>query len=260
MSETLKITTIQTNLFWEDKEKNINQFEKKLNKIKKETDIIVLPEMFTTGFSMTPSLFAEKMNGNSVEWMKKIAKQKNVLLIGSIIIEEKNKFFNRLLAVYPNGNIEHYDKRHLFSPGGEHKEYTAGTKQLVIDYKNWRINPLICYDLRFPVWSRSTKNYDIQIYIANWPQKRHFHWTTLLKARSIENQAFVIGVNRIGTDGNGYEHSGDTAVFDPWGEQISKTKANEESCETLTIKKSNLEKARKLLAILNDADNFNIIL
>ncbi len=260
MSETLNITTIQTNLIWEEKNSNLINFENKINAISEPSDLIVLPEMFTTGFSMTPSIFAEKMDGKTVKWMKKIASSKNILLIGSIIIEENNNYLNRLLTVYPDGHLDFYDKRHLFSPGGEHKEYTAGNKKLVINYKTWRINPLICYDLRFPIWSRSLKNYDIQIYIANWPQKRHIHWSTLLKARSIENQAYVVGVNRIGTDGNGFKHSGDTVVFDPWGEKISVTKPNEESTETVTLKKENLQKARKMLPILNDADNFEIIL
>ncbi len=258
MTENLKITTIQTNLFWEDKDKNISNLEQKIKTVNEDTDIIILPEMFSTGFSMLPEQFAEKMSGKTVEWMKQMAYSKSVLLIGSVIIEEDKKYFNRLLALYPNGNIKYYDKRHLFTPGGEHKKYSRGNRAVIIEYKGWRINPLICYDLRFPVWSRSKKNYDVQIYIANWPQKRHNHWTTLLQARSIENQAYVVGVNRIGTDGNGYEHSGDTAVFDPWGEKISTTKANEEKNETLILKKETLLKVRKLLPTLNDADKFEI--
>lgn len=259
MTEILKVTTIQTNLFWEHKEKNLINIELKIRNITDRTDVIVLPEMFTTGFSMTPAKFAEPMTGKTVNWMKQMALIKNALLIGSAIIEEDNKYYNRLLAVFPNGNIEYYDKRHLFTPGGEDKEYSAGNKILIFNYKGWRINPLICYDLRFPVWSRSTQNYDIQIYIANWPKKRSVHWTTLLKARSIENQAFVIGVNRIGTDGNGYEHSGDTCTFDAWGEQLSFTKANEDKIETIILTKENLLKARRLLPILNDADDFKIV-
>ncbi len=258
MTDNLRITTIQTNLFWEDKDKNISNLEQKIHNINDETDIIVLPEMFSTGFSMSPEMLAETMEGHTVQWMKKMAFSKSVLLIGSVIIKENEKYFNRLLAVYPTGNIEYYDKRHLFTPGGEHGKYSRGSKVLIIKYKGWRINPLICYDLRFPVWSRSRLNYDIQIYVANWPQKRHNHWTTLLQARSIENQAYVVGVNRIGVDGKGYEHSGDTAVFDPWGEKISSTKANEEKNETLVLKKDTLLKVRKFLPTLNDADEFKI--
>ncbi len=258
MTDTLKITTIQTHLFWENKDKNLIHFELKIRNIREQTDVIILPEMFSTGFSMTPKKFAETMDGKTVNFMKQMAAKKDVLLIGSAIIEEDGKYFNRLLAVFPDGNVEYYDKRHLFSPGGEDKEYSAGTKQLVINYKGWRINPLICYDLRFPVWSRSTQNFDIQVYIANWPQKRSTHWKTLLKARAIENQAFVIGVNRIGTDGNGYEHSGDTCVFDAWGEQISFTNPSEDKNETVILTKESIIKARKLLPILNDADNFTI--
>ncbi len=259
MIEDIKITTIQTNLFWEDKEKNKANLEQKIRSIDKKTDIIVLPEMFTTGFSMQPSMFAEQMNGKTVKWMQKMASIKSVLLIGSIIIEESDKYYNRLLAVFPDGKIQHYDKRHLFSPGGEHKEYSRGNKILIINYKSWRINPLICYDLRFPVWSRSRQNYDIQIYVANWPQKRNNHWLNLLQARSIENQSYVAGVNRIGEDGKGYKHSGDTVIFNPWGEKISSTEANKENVETVILKRETLLQVRELLPTLKDADDFKVI-
>lgn len=259
MTEYLRVTTIQTNLFWEDKNRNLVAFEVKIKNIKEQTDIVVLPEMFSTGFSMKPSLFAEKMNGDTVNWMKKIASDNSVLLIGSIIIEEEGKFLNRLLAVYPDGTIKFYDKKHLFALGGEHEEYSAGNQRLIINYKGWSINPLICYDLRFPVWARNKADYDVQVYVANWPAKRSLHWNILLQARAIENQAYVIGVNRIGVDGRGYDHSGNSCVFDPAGIRISTTKANEEKVETIALQKSVLEKIRKSLPFSQDSDDFVIV-
>lgn len=256
--ETLKITTIQTNLIWEDVKKNMLNFEHKILNIDEPTEVIVLPEMFTTGFSMKPEEFAESMEGNSVDWMKRMAARTNALLIGSLIIKEDGKYVNRLLAVRPDGSLEFYDKRHLFAMAGENKEYTPGDKRLIINYKGWKINPLICYDLRFPVWSRNQKDYDLQIYVANWPEKRSFHWNILLQARAIENQSYVVGVNRIGVDGNGYAHSGDTCVFDPLGIRISKTMPNEEKVETVLLEKSHLEQIRKTLPFMQDGDNFTV--
>ena len=179
MSEILKVTTIQTHLFWEDVQKNLVNFEIKIKNISESTDVIALPEMFTTGFSMKPSQFAEKMNGETVNWMMRMASLKSALLIGSIIIEDEGRFVNRLLAVHPDGKINYYDKRHLFAMAGEHRDYTAGERRLIINYKGWRLNPLICYDLRFPVWSRNLGDYDVQIYVANRPEKRSFHWKKL---------------------------------------------------------------------------------
>jgi len=258
MTKILKITTIQTHLFWEDVQKNLVNFEIKIKNIEERTDVIVLPEMFTTGFSMKPDQFAEKMDGKTVNWMKKMAALKNALMIGSIIIEEDQNFVNRLLAVHPTGEIDYYDKRHLFAMAGEDRNYTAGDERLIINYRDWAINPLICYDLRFPVWSRNLGDYDVQIYIANWPEKRSFHWNVLLQARAIENQAYVIGVNRIGEDGNGYSHSGDTCVFDPLGIRISNTNPNEGNVETVMLEKNKLEKVRKSLPFMQDGDKFTI--
>lgn len=258
MDKLLKITTIQAPLFWENVKKNLINFELKIKNISELTDVIVLPEMFTTGFSMKPDEFAEEMNGKSVSWMKKMAVQKGALIIGSIIIKEDDKYLNRLLAVESSGQINYYDKRHLFAMAGEHHEYSAGDKRLIINYKGWRINPLICYDLRFPVWGRSMGDYDVQVYVANWPEKRSFHWKILLQARAIENQSYVVGVNRIGEDGNGYKHSGDTCVFDPMGEVISFTNPNEDKVETVILNKDLLEKVRKTLPFMQDSDKFVI--
>ncbi len=258
MSEILKVTTIQTHLFWEDVQRNLVNFELKIKNITEATDVIVLPEMFTTGFSMKPSQFAEKMDGETIKWMVKMASLRDALVIGSIIVEEEGRFVNRLLAVHSDGKIDYYDKRHLFAMAGEHHDYTAGEKRLIIDYKRWRLNPLICYDLRFPVWSRNLNDYDVQIYVANWPEKRSFHWNVLLQARAIENQAYVIGVNRIGKDGNDYAHSGDTCVFDPLGVRVSFTNPNEDKTETVVLVKEELGKVRKSLPFMQDGDKFTI--
>ncbi|WP_196884899.1 amidohydrolase [Aureivirga sp. CE67] len=254
----LKVSYIQTELFWENKQKNLEMFSEKIASIEEETDIIILPEMFTTGFSMDPDYFAEEMSGNSVEWMQKEAKKKNVLLIGSLIIKDDFKYYNRLLAVFPDGNILQYDKRHLFTLAGEHRVYSGGNDRLVFDYKGWRICPLICYDLRFPVWSRNTENYDVLIFIANWPERRNFAWKQLLIARAIENMCYTIGVNRVGLDGNKINHSGDSAVLDYFGNNLIEENSNKEEIKTITLQKDPMKKARNKLQFLNDQDNFTV--
>ncbi len=258
--EDLKITLIQSGLFWENKEKNLEQFSKKIADIKEATDLIILPEMFSTGFSMKPKNLAEGMNGQTVEWMKEQAHKKNCVLTGSFICEEGGHFFNRLLWVHPNGTYSKYDKRHLFSMGDEHNHYSAGEEKLVVKLKDWKICPLICYDLRFPVWARNTKDasYDVLIYVANWPERRAYPWKTLLLARAIENQSYVIGSNRVGPDGNDISHSGDSAVINAKGEIISKIKPHEEVSETVTLSYSELEEFRKAFPAIQDADSFEI--
>ena len=255
MSEILKISIVQSSLYWEDKEKNRSQFQSVIDKLSGKTDLIILPEMFTTGFSMKPHQFAEKMNGKTVSWMKKMAKQSGAAIAGSIIIEDNKQYYNRFLFVDDN-KIYHYNKRHLFAMAGENKFYTQGIKNSIIEHKGWRIKAQICYDLRFPVWSRNTDDYDLLIYVANWPEKRIAHWDTLLKARAIENQAFVAGVNRIGTDSNNYPHNGNSAVYNPLGEKISHIKSNEAKAETIEITKSELQQIRKKLPFLNDKDQY----
>jgi predicted amidohydrolase len=257
--ENIKVTIIQSHLLWQDKPGNLRNFQEKIGSINGNTDIIILPEMFSTGFAMEPNMLAEKMDGNSVEWMKKMASAKDALIIGSLIIEENFKFTNRLLAVFPDGNLKYYDKRHLFSLAGENNKYSSGNNRLIIDYKNWKINPLICYDLRFPVWSRNQDDYDVLIYVANWPASRSFHWKILLQARAIENQAYVIGVNRIGLDGNGTPHSGDSCVFDPFGRNICTINPDEEMVKTITLEKPILEKTRKTYPFQADRDKFEIL-
>lgn len=259
---TLTITTIQTNLFWEDKRANLQMLEDKIAALSTKTEIVVLPEMFSTGFSMRPQLFAENIDGDSVEWMKRVSKENGIILTGSLIIEEEGKYYNRLIWMLPNGQFGQYNKRHLFAYAGEHEHYAAGNKRLIASVKGWKINLQVCYDLRFPVWSRqqtenNTPEYDVLIYVANWPEKRSHAWKTLLCARAIENQCYVIGVNRIGNDGNNIYHSGNTLVIDPLG-QVLYHMADEEDINTITLSKEKLEEVRNRFPFLNDADRFTI--
>lgn len=259
--QDLIITTIQTHLFWEDADKNIAHFDAKIAAISELTDIIVLPEMFTTGFTMNPTKLAEEHGGKGLQWMLEKAKQKNCIIVGSISVKDKEHFYNRLYWAKPDGTYEFYDKRHLFQMGNEHEHYTVGTKKLMIDYKGWKICPLICYDLRFPVWSRNRKDntYDVLIYVANWPEVRSYPWKQLLIARAIENQAYVIGVNRVGEDINNISHSGDSGVFNPRGEQISTTQAHQDKTETTTISYQYLQEFRKQFPVMLDGDEFDIL-
>lgn len=259
MSNALKIALIQSELIWENPEKNRINFSKKILSIKEDIDLIILPEMFTTGFTMNPYDVAETMRGESIKWLKKLAKEKNTAITGSIIIKENNNFYNRLIFVFPSGEIQTYDKRHTFTLAGEHKVYTAGNKKLIVDYKGWKICPLICYDLRFPVWSRNVEGYDLLIYVANWPKPRIGAWDALLKARAIENMSYCIGVNRIGKDENNYEYTGNSAAFDSLGKQISTTKPNEIRTEIISIKKESLVKTRDKFQFLKDQDQFKLM-
>lgn len=254
--EKLKITMIQSGILWKDIDGNLKNFGNKINGINETTDIVVLPEMFTTGFVMEPEKYAEKMDGKAVNWMKETAKINNVMLIGSMIIEEDLKFTNRLIVAYPNGETDYYDKRHLFSLAGENRFFTSGNKRLIIDYKSWKINTLICYDLRFPVWSRNQDDYDVLIYVANWPASRSFHWKILLQARAIENQSYIIGVNRIGNDGNNTPHSGDSCAFDPYGKNMCNINPNQEIIETIVLEKEYLNNIRKSFPFHTDKDKF----
>jgi predicted amidohydrolase len=260
MSTLLAITTIQTNLYWEDKTANLQMLEQKIFSIKERTEIVVLPEMFSTGFSMQPEKFAETMDGDTISWMKRIASEKKIILTGSFINKENNHFYNRLTWMLPNGQYGVYDKRHRFAFAGEDKYYTAGTKRLIASVKGWKINLQVCYDLRFPVWARqsSEAEYDVLIYVANWPERRSIAWKTLLQARAIENQCYVIGVNRVGNDGNSIYHSGDSMVIDPLGE-ILYHKKDEEDIFTITLSKDHLQTIRQKFPFWKDADSFKII-
>jgi predicted amidohydrolase len=252
----MNITTIQSNIIWEDKDSNIKNYQSKIDNI--ESDLIILPEMFTTGFTMNPKSHAESMDGKTIQWMKKNASKKDLAICGSLIIEEEGKYYNRFIWVNPDGSIHHYDKRHLFSFAGEDDHYTSGDSKIVIEYKGWKICPLICYDLRFPVWSRNVEDYEVLIYVANWPSKRKMAWRSLLVARAIENQCYVIGVNRVGEDGNNLSYNGDTSLINALGETLY-INSQTEDVFTTTLSKLELSKVRNLLPFLKDKDNFNFL-
>jgi|TARA_B110000977_G_scaffold199919_1_gene288717 omega-amidase len=258
MQNELKIMAIQADLAWENPQQNRVFFEEKIKALDADVDLIVLPEMFTTGFTMHPAKVAEKMDGLSVSWMQKIAQEKQTALCGSLVISENGDFYNRLVFVHPSGAIETYNKRHSFTLAGEDKVYTAGTEKINIAYKGWKICPLICYDLRFPVWARNTDNYDLLIFMANWPIARIKAWDTLLKARAIENMSYVIGINRTGTDANNYSYSGNSLVIDYLGEELSSLQKNEIGVIGATLKKDKQDRIRKKLGFLKDMDSFNI--
>src|SRR5450759_4851193 len=266
---SLTITIIQPNLVWENKKANLNMLEQKIESIKEKTEVVILPEMFSTGFSMKPKLFAEKMSGETIKWMKKITSFKKIILTGSVIIEDDGKFYNRLIWMLPNGEYGVYDKRHLFAYGDEHNHYSAGNKRLIAQVKGWKINLQVCYDLRFPVWSRQAplstggegqgvREYDLLVYVANWPERRSTAWKTLLQARAIENQCYVVGVNRVGDDGNKIYHSGDSMIIDPLGE-ILYQKANDEDVFTYALQKEKLNEVREKFPFWRDADSFDIL-
>jgi len=271
---TLAITTIQTNLHWEDKAANLQMFADKILSIKEKTEIIVLPEMFSTGFSVFPEKLAETMDGDTVNWMKEIAAKKKAIVTGSLIIKEptnipagRQQYFNRLVWMLPNGQCGIYDKRHRFAFAGEDQHYTAGNKRLIASVNGWRINLQVCYDLRFPVWARQSlhpgqtekdSEYDVLVYVANWPETRSTAWKTLLRARAIENQCYVIGVNRVGTDGNGKYFSGDSMAIDPLAEILYHKKDEEDICTT-TLNKEHLQVVREKFPFWRDADKFEIL-
>ena len=258
MIENLKITLVQSDLFWEDRTSNLEMFAQKFQNIQELTDLIILPEMFSTGFSMQAEKLAESPDGETFQWMVLQAQNLNTALTGSFIVKENRNYYNRLYFVFPDGSFKKYDKRHTFTYAKENESYSAGESRLLIDYKGWRICPLICYDLRFPVWSRNTDDYDILIYIANWPESRTVAWDTLLRARAIENMAYCIGVNRVGKDGNDHPYVGHSAIFDALGAQISPS-AFDEFIQTVTLDHEKLIAARKRFGFLNDRDSFQLL-
>jgi len=268
MDQSLFITSIQTAIHWEDKVANLRMLEQKILAITGRSEIVVLPEMFSTGFSMKPELLAETMEGETLKWMKRVSSEKKIILTGSVIIEEEGRYYNRLVWMLPNGQVGYYDKRHLFAYAGEDEHYSSGSKRLIASVKGWKINLLVCYDLRFPVWARQSHlssskedgvdaEYDILIYVANWPERRIHAWNTLLQARAIENQCYVVGVNRVGDDGNNIHYCGDSMVVDPMGEVLY-TKNEEEDVFTVALDKVHLHTVREKLPFLKDADEFEI--
>ena len=256
MGEKIKIALVQCSLIWERTEENRNALSKIIDQISFGVDVIVLPEMFTTGFTMSPSTISHTEGEISVQWMKDHAERKNAALIGSMVYYEAGHYYNRLWFVEPDGKATSYDKRHTFTLAGEDKVYTAGEKRLFIDFRGFRFCPLVCYDLRFPVWARNTENYDVLIYVANWPEKRIDAWDALLKARAIENMAYVIGVNRIGTDNNGHHYVGHSAVYDVLGKPLAFSE--EETVLYATLDRDHITDQRERLRFLDDRDLFSL--
>ena len=253
----MKIALVQTSLFWENPAENRKYLEQQFNSISEYVDLIVLPEMFSSGFTMHPKAVAETMQGETISWLQHLAKAKNCAITGSLVVTENGKYYNRLVFVFPNSEIKTYDKRHLFTLAGEENVYTAGTKKLIIDYKGFRICPLICYDLRFPVFARNVENYDVLLYVANWPKPRINAWNSLLKARAIENMCYTIGVNRIGFDDNNHEYIGHSQAVDFLGNYVLEPQETE-GIFIVALEKEKLLETRNKLAFLKDKDEFEI--
>lgn len=255
----LKITLVQADIIWEDPAANRDYYQELLQPLKGKQHVVVLPEMFTTGFSMATEKLAEKMDGPTVEWMKEMARSLRTIITGSLIIEDEGHIYNRMLWVLPTSEMGYYDKRHLFSYSGEDKHFTPGDKRMIVGVNGWKICLNICYDLRFPVWSRNTAEpYDILLYVANWPAQRNIAWETLLRARAIENQCYAIGVNRVGKDANGLYYTGNSSVYDALGELIWK-ESDKEVCHTITLQQPELSQVRERFRFLEDRDQFILL-
>lgn len=252
----MNVALIQTDIVWENPSENRKILEEKIKALNESVDLIVLPEMFTTGFTMHPNLVVETMEGVTILWMKKIAKAKNCAITGSLVITENYNFYNRMVFVFPNGEIQYYDKKHLFTLAGEDKIYTSGKEKVIVNYKGWKICLQVCYDLRFPVFSRNTENYDLLIYVASWPKVRTNAWDILLKARAVENLSYTIGVNRIGTDNNSLEYIGHSQIIDELGNFIIKP-TKKEGVFIASLDRNKMLETRNRLNFLEDKDKFN---
>ncbi|WP_324719763.1 amidohydrolase [Salinimicrobium sp. HB62] len=258
MAQILNTALLQANLEWENIQHNKDLFEKKIKELPQETDLIILPEMFSTGFSMNAENLAEPDKGATFKWMQRMASVKDAAVTGSLIISDEGKFYNRLYFVFPDGSSQKYDKRHTFTLAKEDETYASGKERLIVTYKGWRICPLVCYDLRFPVWARNTEDYDLLIYVANWPAARIRAWDILLKARAIENMSYCIGLNRVGRDGSDLNYVGHSAVYDSLGKQISNNQEEGEFVELVALDKQHLTDTRSQLKFLQDRDRFTV--
>ena len=254
----MNVALIQTDIVWENPSENRKVLEEKINALTESVDLIVLPEMFTTGFTMHPNFVAETMNGATILWLKEISKTKKCAITGSLVITENENFYNRMVFVFPNGEIQYYDKKHLFTLAGEDKVYTSGKEKVIINYNNWKICLQVCYDLRFPLFSRNTENYDLLIYVASWPKVRTNAWDILLKARAVENLSYAIGVNRIGTDNNDFEYIGHSQIIDELGNCIIEP-TEKEGVFIANLDKDKMLETRNKLNFLNDKDEFNLV-
>ena len=256
MAQELKVALVQSALIWENPEQNRISFTTKINSISSDVNLIILPEMFTTGFTMTPHNVGKQEGVLTLEWMRQISKEKNAALVGSLPFYENGNFTNRLFFVKPDASYYQYDKRHTFTLAGEDKVYKAGNERLILDYKSFKICPMVCYNLRFPVWARNTKDFDALIYVANWPKPRIGAWDALLKARAIENMSYCMGVNRIGTDESGHEYAGHSSVYNGLGEQIVYSEI--EGIIYTTLSKEHITSIREELKFLDDRDEFTL--
>ena len=257
--QDLRVTTVQTTVAWENIDANLSMFTDLISSLS-NTDLVVLPELFSTGFTMNTTALAEPMDGKAVVWMRNTAARLGAVITGSLIIEENGHYYNRLVWMRPDGTCETYDKRHLFRMMNEHQHFSGGNKRLQVELKGWQIRPLVCYDLRFPVWSRQEKGnrYDLLVYTANWPEPREIAWRTLLMGRAHENQSYVVGVNRVGDDGNGVPFSGHSMVVEPKGNVISTTQPHETRVETVTLSRKELDRFREKFPMWMDADDYTV--
>ena len=259
MKKELQITLVETDLIWEDPKANLGMLEQKILSHSADTDLFILPEMFTSGFTMQPENVADPMNGETIEWLRSISKKVQSAICGSLVIKEGATFVNRFVFVTPEEDLWYYDKKHTFTLAGEHKAYKAGTKKVIFEYLGWKICPMICYDLRFPVWARNTEDYDLLIYVANWPKPRINAWDALLKARAIENMCYCIGVNRVGFDGNGHEYPGHSAIYDVLGYELELETNPTSGLASAFLNYSSIGKYRNKLNFLEDRDYFQLI-
>ncbi len=260
MKETLNIALIQSDLAWENPVQNRLMFTQKIEEISQKTDLIILPEMFNTGFTMNAAEVAETMDGDTVKWLGKMAKEKHCAIAGSMIVKEGGSYYNRLIFMFPNGVCQSYDKHQLFTLAKEQEVFTAGQEEVIIEYEGWKIKLQVCYDLRFPVWARNTSEYDVLLYVASWPKPRINAWDTLLQARAIENMCYCIGVNRVGIDGKGYEYNGHTGVYDVLGNSVlEENPIEEEAILYAMLDKSHIIETREKLPFLDDRDQFTLL-
>jgi predicted amidohydrolase len=254
----IKLALIQPDIIWEDIDANLNALSTKLEGIGEEVNAVILPEMFTTGFTMRSRELAEGMDGKSIRWMQEASERYRCIVAGSLVMADMDRYFNRFIWVEPGGKITTYDKRHLFSISGEDEHYSRGESNIITKINSFRIRPQVCYDLRFPVWSRNDGTYDLLLYVANWPAVRRDVWISLLKARAIENQAFVIGVNRVGRDGMGIEYAGDSLAYNAKGQVIASFPSREEGTQIVNLSLRDLIDFRQKFPVWRDADKFEI--
>lgn len=255
--QDLNISLVQLDTVWEDIPANLGRLTELLKNVDPKTNLLVLPEMFSTGFTMDPASVSESMEGSAIRWMQGQATLRNMSIAGSLIIEDEGKFYNRFVFAHPNQKVDYYNKRHLFSLTGEHEKYTSGSENVQVNIMGWKIRPQVCYDLRFPIWSKNNDEYDLLLYTANWPEKRIAHWQKLIQARAIENQAYVLGVNRVGRDGNDLSYIGSSMLADPMGE-VELQMSDEEGVAMVSLSKTKLNEVRSFMSVLKDGDRFTI--